>query len=79
MEAEEKVETKKKGKWWIYAIIVLLIIIIVLLLFCFGILMFSMGILGEYMWRIFDAARNRPPFIVDTNPILPKDDSKTEK
>lgn len=53
--------------------------IIVLLLFCFGILMFSMGILGEYMWRIFDAARNRPPFIVDTNPILPKDDSKTEK
>ena len=39
--------------------------IIILLLFCFGVIMFSMGILGEYMWRIFDAARNRPPFIIE--------------
>ena len=27
--------------------------------------MLSMGVLGEYMWRMFDAARNRPPFIID--------------
>lgn len=39
--------------------------VIVLILFCFGIIMFSLGILGEYMWRIFDAARNRPPFIIE--------------
>ena len=37
--------------------------IIVLILFCFGIIMFSLGILGEYIWRAFDAARKRPPFI----------------
>ena len=39
--------------------------LITVILFCFGIIMFSLGILGEYMWRIFDAARNRPPFIID--------------
>ena len=39
--------------------------IIAIMLFGFGIIMFSLGILGEYMWRIFDAARNRPPFIID--------------
>lgn len=39
--------------------------IIVILLFGFGIIMLSLGILGEYMWRMFDAARNRPPFIID--------------
>ena len=31
----------------------------------FGILMLSMGVLGEYMWRMFDATRNRPPYIID--------------
>lgn len=39
--------------------------IIVILLFGFGIVMLALGILGEYMWRMFDAARNRPPFIID--------------
>ena len=39
--------------------------LLVLMLFGFGIIMFSLGILGEYMWRIFDAARYRPPFIID--------------
>ena len=39
--------------------------LLVLMLFGFGIVMFSLGILGEYMWRIFDAARERPPFIID--------------
>lgn len=41
--------------------------IIVILLFGFGIVMLALGILGEYMWRMFDAARNRPPFIIDKN------------
>ena len=27
--------------------------------------MFSIGILGEYIWRTFDASRNRPPYIVE--------------
>ena len=30
-----------------------------------GILMLMMGILGEYIWRTLDAARTRPPYIVD--------------
>lgn len=34
-------------------------------LFSFGILMLSLGILGEYLWRTFDASRNRPPYIVE--------------
>lgn len=37
--------------------------IIILILFCFGVIMFSLGILGEYIWRAFDASRKRPPFI----------------
>lgn len=39
--------------------------LLILMLFGFGIVMFSLGILGEYMWRMFDATRNRPPFIID--------------
>lgn len=35
-------------------------------LFSFGVIMFSIGILGEYMWRTFDASRRRPPYIVET-------------
>lgn len=34
-------------------------------LLSFGITMISLGILGEYIWRTFDAARNRPPYIVE--------------
>ncbi len=30
-----------------------------------GMLMLMLGILGEYIWRTLDAARTRPPFIVD--------------
>ena len=39
--------------------------LIVFNLFSFGIIMFSLGIVGEYVWRIFDASRNRPPYIVE--------------
>lgn len=34
-------------------------------LLSFGIIMFSLGVLGEYIWRTFDASRNRPPYIVE--------------
>lgn len=34
-------------------------------LFSFGIIMLTLGILGEYLWRIFDASRNRPPYIIE--------------
>ncbi len=36
-------------------------------LFSFGVIMLSLGILGEYLWRTFDASRNRPPYIVEDN------------
>lgn len=39
--------------------------IIVLLLVIGSFLMFSVGILGEYLWRTLDEARNRPNFVVD--------------
>ena len=37
----------------------------ILQLLSFGIIMMSIGILGEYMWRVFDASRNRPPYIIE--------------
>lgn len=30
-----------------------------------GLILLMMGILGEYLWRVLDASRNRPPFIID--------------
>lgn len=30
-----------------------------------GLIMLMLGILGEYIWRSFDASRNRPPFLID--------------
>ena len=36
-----------------------------IVLFGFGIIMLMIGIIGEYVWRALDAARNRPPFIID--------------
>lgn len=34
-------------------------------LFSFGTIMLTLGILGEYLWRTFDASRNRPPYIIE--------------
>lgn len=34
-------------------------------LLSFGITMLALGILGEYLWRSFDATRKRPPYIVE--------------
>ena len=34
-------------------------------LLSFGIIMMSLGILGEYLWRTFDASRKRPTYIIE--------------
>ena len=34
-------------------------------LFSFGVIMLTLGILGEYLWRTFDASRSRPPYIIE--------------
>lgn len=39
--------------------------IIALITFLLGIIMIMLGIIGEYMWRILDESRKRPPYIVD--------------
>ena len=39
--------------------------LIMIMLMGFGIIMLSIGILGEYLWRTYDAARNRPPYIIE--------------
>lgn len=39
--------------------------LIILLLFSAGLIMFTLGLLGEYIWRTLDAARNRPTYIVE--------------
>lgn len=36
-------------------------------LFSFGVIMLTLGILGEYLWRTFDASRNRPPYIIEND------------
>ena len=40
-------------------------LLMVFQLFSFGVIMMTIGILGEYMWRTFDASRNRPTYIVE--------------
>lgn len=44
-----------------------------LVLFSSGLIMVMLGVIGEYVWRALDAARNRPPFIIDT--VIDKDNS----
>lgn len=34
-------------------------------LFSFGVTMMTLGVLGGYLWRTFDASRNRPVYIVE--------------
>lgn len=48
--------------------------IMCILLFGFGMLMLMLGIIGEYIWRVLDAARNRPTYIVDE--VKDKDSEK---
>lgn len=34
-------------------------------LLSFGIIMLTLGLLGAYLWRTFDASRRRPPFLIE--------------
>lgn len=38
---------------------------IIIVLFSFGLMMLNLGILGEYLWRAFDASRKRPVYIIE--------------
>lgn len=51
-----------------------------LILFSTGLILLMLGVLGEYLWRTFDATRNRPPFLVDTveESAAEKEKSKSE-
>ncbi len=39
--------------------------LVTIMLMGFGIIMLSIGIIGEYLWRTFDATRKRPPYIIE--------------
>ena len=34
-------------------------------LFFYGLILLTLGIIGEYLWRAFDAARHRPSYIIE--------------
>jgi dolichol-phosphate mannosyltransferase len=38
--------------------------LMVVLLLVSGIQLLMLGVVGEYLWRTFDEARKRPPFII---------------
>ncbi|MEG0702368.1 MAG: glycosyltransferase family 2 protein [Christensenella sp.] len=40
-------------------------VLILLMFLLFGMLMLAVGMLGQYLWRTFDAARRRPVFIIE--------------
>lgn len=44
-------------------------------LFSFGVIMLTLGILGEYLWRTFDASRNRPPYIIEDENEMEKENT----
>jgi dolichol-phosphate mannosyltransferase len=46
----------------------------ILLLFSSGLIMLTLGILGEYVWRSLDASRKRPVYIIDEDIILQRED-----
>ena len=43
-------------------------------LFSFGVIMLTLAILGGYLWRTFDASRNRPPYIIEEGNLIGKDE-----
>lgn len=48
-------------------------------LFSFGVIMLTLGILGSYLWRTFDASRSRPPYIIERQAEgVAKDDKATQ-
>lgn len=51
--------------------------IVLLILLAFGIIMLTLGVMGEYIWRILDEVRNRPPYIVDKVEKADKNDAES--
>lgn len=45
-------------------------------LFSFGITMTTLGVIGGYLWRTFDATRNRPNYIIEKGNDEPENDRK---
>lgn len=41
-----------------------------------GIIMLMLGILGEYIWRVLDASRNRPPYLIEDIKEPAKDEER---
>ncbi len=46
-------------------------------LFSFGITMTTLGVIGGYLWRTFDASRNRPIYIIEKENRAGNDDHET--
>ena len=46
--------------------------LLIIILMGFGLVMLSIGVIGEYIWRIYDATRKRPPFIIDESNLQDK-------
>jgi dolichol-phosphate mannosyltransferase len=46
----------------------------VLITFFSGAILFSLGIIGEYLWRIFDNTKHRPLFVIERADPPPADD-----
>ena len=53
--------------------------LILVLLMSSGLILLTLGIIGEYLWRIFDASRTRPTFIIDEVKESKKMDGKKTK
>lgn len=44
--------------------------LLIVQLFSFGVIMMTLGLLGNYLWRAFDASRDRPVYIVEEQGVL---------
>ena len=51
--------------------------LVMIMLMGFGVIMLSIGIIGEYLWRTYDAARKRPPYIIEK--VEKGDEKKDDK
>jgi polyisoprenyl-phosphate glycosyltransferase len=47
---------------------------IVFIAFFSGLILFSLGIIAQYIWMIYEEVKNRPGFIIKQKPNEPKDD-----
>ena len=52
--------------------------LIILQLLSFGVIMMTLGLLGNYLWRSFDASRNRPVYIIEDEYFNKQDGDKHE-